>query len=186
MATNENLLSKDNFAIAKKTLYIILAIILGLFITLWVWKAIQIRNIKHAYSLRENDLKQSMRVSLAETNKSFLNLLAKPYVWAVRPELMQSNYKQINLFGSDIVKEKGFVSIMVVDKNGIIISSTDKKFDGKNFAASGNPFYLTIDSTMVDLKSDSTFVTASPIMSFNSKVGTLIITYAPKKQNFLR
>ena len=79
-----------------------------------------------------------------------------------------------------MVKQRNFQSVMVADTKGLIISSTDKKYEGKNLSALQMDNYLGTDSTVVTKTADSLLVMASPIMSFNNKLGILITRYAPK------
>ena len=67
---------------------------------------------------------------------------------------------------------------MLVDTKNIIVSSTNKKYEGKDYLTVGTAYYLNIDSAVVNKVNDSLLVLASPVMSFNSKLGTLIFTYA--------
>lgn len=106
--------------------------------------------------------------------------MAKPYVWAVRKELMQGNLGQVNLYENDIVKERNFLSVMIADPKGLILTSTDKKYEGKYLSSVRQDVNLNADSAMVSKSSDSVLVLTSPIMSFNSKIGTLIINYSLK------
>lgn len=54
-------------------------------------------------------------------------LLAKPYVSAVRKEMMKGNINQINLYALDLIKEKNFQRIAIANDSGIIVNSTDRK-----------------------------------------------------------
>lgn len=153
-------------------------------VILLVWKALRIKSVKDEYARREHAIIKDARLQLMETNRHFLKLMAKPYVWSIRTELLKSDINQINLYGNDIVKEQNFISVMVTDRQGTIISTTDKKFQGKTFASIDSASYLNIDSTVVNKVNDSLLIMASPIMSFNSKLGTLIIRYAVKMPDF--
>ncbi len=66
----------------------------------------------------------------------------------------------------------------MVDTKNIIVSSTNKKYEGKDYLTVGTAYYLSVDSAVVNKVNDSLLVLASPVMSFNSKLGTLIFMYA--------
>lgn len=174
------------YSFDRKQILIAILIVVLLITFLWIWKIVQIKSIKNEYNKREQVLVQNSNMQIEKANRHFLELIAKPYVWAVRTELMQGNINQINLYGADIVKEKNLVSVMVANEKGLIISSTDKKYEGKDLKAVNLPNDLIRDSTFVDKINESLFVMTSPIMSFNSKLGTLIINYATKGSDTLK
>ncbi len=64
---------------------------------------------------------------------------------------------------------------------GMVISSTNKKLEGKSYAAVGNAAFLTNDSTVVNKVDDNTLEISSPVMGFNKRIGTLIFNYMPPK-----
>lgn len=100
-----------------------------------------------------------------------------PHVWAGRSGLLKGNVNQVKLYSNEMVKEKNFQNIIVANDKGIIISSTNKKNKGKEFTSVGKPYYLSSDTTVVDNINDNTLIIASPIVGFNKKLGTLMITY---------
>ena len=169
-----------SFIFTSKHLLIAGLVVIALLAIIWAWKSIQINSLKKEHAARELQLKQQAQALLISSDQHYLQLLAKPYVWAIRTEMMAGNLGQVNLYANDMVKEKNMKSIVIADNKGIIVSSTDKKLEGQNFAAVGNQSYLNINHTTVDQVNDSLLVMASPIMGFNSRLGTLMITYAPK------
>jgi len=110
-----------------------------------------------------------------------LKLLAKPYVWAIRTEMMKGNIEAVNLYANDMVKEKNFQTLTVIDDKGMVISSTNKKLEGKPYSSIGNAAYLSTDSTVVNKVDDTALEVSSPVMGFNKRIGTLIFNYMPPK-----
>ena len=161
----------------KQVLGAILAVII-IIVIVWIWKNIEINSLKKERQRSEEALIQRTKQHMEATNRRFLKLVAKPYVWAVRKELMQGNLEQLNLYGNDIVKEKNFLSVMLTDSKGMILTSTDKKYEGKFLSSVWQNFNVRADSTIVHKASDRSLVLTSPVMSFNSKIGTLIINYS--------
>ena len=121
---------------------------------------------------------------LVQSDQHYLKLLAKPYVWAIRTEMMKGNINQVNLYANDMVKQRNFQSIVVTNDKGVIVSSTDKKLEGKDISALDPQVNVNADSTVVTQTNDSELVMSSPIMGFNSRLGTLMIRYSPKKPVF--
>lgn len=140
---------------------------------IWFWKNHQIDNIK-----------ESSQKQFAEKQSEALKLFSKPYVWAVRKEMLTKNYQQINLYASDMIHEKGFQSIMVSDAEGIVISSTEKKSEGQQINTIVKPEYLSADSSTINNINDSIMILNSPIMGFNSRLGVLTIYKKIQKINF--
>lgn len=160
-------------------------VVVLLFAVLWIWKSIQISNLKKENEKRETALKQQAEEEIQRADMRYLKLLAKPYVWAIRTEMMKGNIEAVNLYANDIVKEKNFQAITVVDDKGIVISSTDKKLEGKQYSSIGNAAYLTTDSTIAEKNNGNNIVVSSPVMGFNKRIGTLILSYNPRIPNFL-
>jgi hypothetical protein len=169
----------------NKKLLLTIGIAAVLLIGLWIWKAVQINTLKdEVNNLKVNavktqkSLKAQAQQQFVQAQEEQLKLLAKPYVWAVRAELLRGNINQVNLFANDMIKQKNFQRVAIANNKGIIISSTNKKDEGRNFSTIGPDAALSRETTNVVNASDSILVMTSPIMGFNSRLGTLLITYA--------
>lgn len=166
------------YTFSVKQLLIAALFVLGISVLLFIWKTIQANSLKKEAAANKAAIKTQAKANLMENSKRHLMLLAKPYTWAVRTALQQANGSLVNDYANDIVKEKNVVSVMLVDTKNTIISSTNKKYEGKDYLTVGTAYYLSVDSAVVNKVNDSLLVLASPVMSFNSKLGTLIFTYA--------
>ena len=169
---------RKKWAPSNTKILIIIAIALVLLIALWIWKSVEVANIRRT---AENDyqvLKEQAIKSIVTSEEQQLKLLAKPYVWAVRTELMKGNISQVNLYADDMIKEKNFLLIAVANDSGIVVSSTNKKDEGKPFTSIGDASALNNNNTIVKNTGDSVLIVTSPIMGFNSRLGTLFIKYA--------
>lgn len=144
----------------------------------WIWKDVRTNLLVREYRQRENRIIDSARSQYEKGTLQFLQQISKPYVWSARTTMLQGNLQQLDLYGNDMVKEKNFLSIMVADSKGKILSSTDKKYEGKDVTSLTSVPDITADSTTTRHLTDSLFLTTSPIMSFNSRIGTLIINYS--------
>ncbi|MEO6546702.1 MAG: hypothetical protein ABIN94_01835 [Ferruginibacter sp.] len=167
-----------NGDVTKKIVIIIIITGLILLATLWIWKSIEIRNIKNDTTTEKKELQQYAIKQVRQSHETHLKLLAKPLVWAIRTEMLSNNISQVNIYSNDLVKEKNFQKITIANDKGIVILSTNKKEEGKEFASVGNLAYLKANDTMIDNINDTLVVMSSPIMGFNSRLGTVIITYA--------
>ncbi len=168
----------------RKKILITILVALVLVAALWIWKNIQINNERKKAERKNELLQERARALITNAHKEHLKLLAKPYVWAVRSELLKGNVNQVNLYANDMVKEKNFQNIVVANDKGVIISSTNKKNEGQQFLTVGKPNYLTSDTTIVENINDSILVMSSPVMGFNNRLGTMMITYKVKRIDF--
>jgi hypothetical protein len=175
---NDSIATKGlNAGIQKKIMLGIILVLIIMIAGIWIWKNRQINNVQKQAKRQNEILETRARKLVIDANVQSMKMLAKPYVWAVRSELLKGNINQVNLYANNMVKEKNFESIVVANEKGTIISSTDKKNEGTAFSTVGKASYLANDSTIVDNINDSILVMSSPIMGFNNKLGTLIITY---------
>jgi len=168
---------KDQASVNKK-IFITIGIALVLLIAIWIWRSIEIDNIRSKAERESQALKKQAIKGIIASKEEQLKLLAKPYVWAVRTEIMKGNIGQLNLYALDMIKEKNFHRIAIADDSGIIVSSTDKKDEGKPFASIGEAAALINNNTIVQNTGDSILIVTSPIMGFNKRLGTLFIKYA--------
>ena len=167
-----------NFVKTNKNLLITIIVALVLLSVIWIWKIVEIGNVKKAVEKDRQALKAQAIIKIVQSNEQQLKALAKAYVWAVRTEMRQGNINEVNLFGSDMIKEKNFQVIAIANDKGIIVSSTNKKQEGQSFSTIGKEEALTSNDTNINNAGDSILVMTSPIMGFNNRLGTLFIKYA--------
>ena len=156
--------ASKSYTIGRNPLLITGLVIIVLFASLWAYKASQIHSLKKEYALRDEQFTQHADSLLVAKDKFFLACMAKPYVWALRTEMMKGNISQLNTYNDEMVREKNFVSVMVADNKGKIISSTNTTFHGSAFSSVYNVSLLTKDTTVVIQANDSLLLTTSPIM----------------------
>ncbi|SKB36449.1 hypothetical protein [Daejeonella lutea] len=168
----------------KKTIRFIVIISLGLIAGLWLWKSYQINNISEKALSRETQLTHSAQKQLFNSHEEHLKLLVKPMIWALRSQMIQGNIEQVNMYLNDMVKEKNFQRIAVADNKGIIISSTNKKDEGSPISVFASVASLPSNETMSQNIGDSIIIITSPVMGFNSRLGTVAIRFAVPPAKF--
>jgi hypothetical protein len=89
---------------AKKEVLIIVTAGLVLLAGLWIWKSIEIKNLKKQAETEKQELKVQAANLVKQTHELHLKLLAKPFVWAVRTEMLKNNISQVNLYTNEMVK----------------------------------------------------------------------------------
>lgn len=186
MANNDRLNTQadsTSMTKAKKTILIIVVVALVLLAAIWIWKEVQIRNVQSRAKQDQEALKVQATKVIARSHEEHLKLLAKPFVWALRTEMMQGNMNQVNLYLNDMVKEKNIQRIVIADTKGLIVASTNKKDEGKPFSTISKAEYMAGNNTTINNNNDSIIVMSSPIMGFNSRLGTLMIAYKIPETN---
>jgi hypothetical protein len=175
---------KSSFLSSTKNKVLVAAgVVIVLFAGLWIWKAIEIKNLKQDHDKREVVLQQQATNLLQQADFRYLKLIAKPYAWAIRTEMMKGNIEAVNLYAIDMIKEKNFQTITVANEKGVVVSSTNKKLEGKPYANAENTASLSSDSTVVNQSDNGVISVISPVMGFNKRLGTLILNYkAPKAE----
>ena len=168
----------------NKSLLISIIVAVVLISVIWIWKNTVIGNINRAGEKDRQTLKEQAILKIVQSQEQQLKVLAKAYVWAARTEMMRGNINQINLFASDMIKEKNFQIISIANDKGVIISSTNKKEEGLPISTIGKAEDLISDSTKINNTGDSILMMTSPIMGFNSRLGTLLIKYSVQIPTF--
>ncbi len=119
---------------------------------------------------------------LMEHNEEMLKLVAKPFVWSIRSEMLRDNMEQVNTYTKEMVQEKKFQLILLIDLTGKIIISTDKKLEGQSVTGMFESSVLQTDSIII-LRKDDLLTVAAPVMGYDKKLGVLIMNYLPVKFN---
>lgn len=163
---------------------IIIVSALVLLASLWVWKSIEISQVEKRAEGQKQAIKITAKNQLMEAHEAHLKLLAKPMIWALRTEMMQGNMGQVNLYLSDLVKEKNIQRVLVANPKGTVIASTNKKDEGQSFISLGAGNIQNNDNTTIQQAGDSKLMVTSPIMGFNNRLGTLLIKYNIPKITF--
>lgn len=167
---------------SKLCLWVILLLVVvaaGIFI----WKVIS-----------ENQMTRKMesqRITLIERSQEFLDrktidmldLMAVPFVWAVRREMIRANYDQINEYLTQFVKKASIKSVVVVEADGKISVATDRKQEDKDFSSYYPLEYLETEEIEIINDDDGYIQIIAPIMGLNRRIGTLLITFIPEKIN---
>lgn len=171
-----NLASTDKKTFAKfvKQNPVLITVLISLvaITVVYFWKDLQAKR-QVAY------IKKSATEQLIKSNKEMLTVLSKPLVWSIRSEMLSGNLEKVNIYVKDIVKEKNFQLLQVIDVTGKIILSTDKKLEGKNATAYYDQTLLSTDSLKIKTTENLSLLMFAPIMGYDKKLGVLVIAYKP-------
>lgn len=163
--------------VSRKSFLIVIVIALFLLSGLWIWKAVDLGRIQSENETANKLLKRKISMKMDANLKSQLLLLSKPFVWAIREKMISGNNQAVNLYMNEMVREKNFQEISVVDQRNVILFSTDKKEEGKRYSIFYNNTFLKSDSTKIYNQRGRTIVITSPILGLDKRLGTLSIKY---------
>lgn len=149
--------------------WIIIIVLLIVGIVIFFYKNHEIKSVKQ-------DLTQQANSLIVDQNTRGLKLMAKPLVWAIRGEMLRNNLDEINIITTDLVKVKNIQDINLLNMDGRIINSTNKKLEG-TIASDIYRNYLVLDSVQVINTSDSIARVIAPVMGYQSKLGVIVINY---------
>lgn len=167
--------SGKSFIVTQWRLIIILILVLAV-AGMYVWKNMAVKRA-------EADLTEQATRIITGQNSDFLRLVTVPLVWAVRSEMIRSNYDQINQYLKQFVKEKNMKEIVIAKPDGTIVVATNKKFEGKPVTDIFPASVLQEDKTTVSSMANGEIMVASPVMGLSTKVGVLILLYTPASYN---
>jgi len=167
--------SKKSLVVTQWRLIIIFILILAV-AGMYTWKNMAVKRA-------EADLTEQATRIITEQNSTFLRLVTVPLVWAVRSEMIRSNYDQINQYLTQFVKEKNMKEIVIAKPDGTIVVATNKKFEGKPVTDIFPASVLQEDKLTVSSLENGDIMVASPVMGLSSKVGVLILLYTPASYN---
>ncbi len=170
--------------VSKKTYVITIVVGLVLLVAFWIWSYFKANSAEKTAEVQKKTMKEQAQKQLLLAHEDHLRSLTLPFVWAVRTEMLQGNMSQVNLYMNEMVREKNFQNIAVIDNKGIIKSSTNKKNEGRPFGEIERSTNLEINDTNVNNVGDSILILTSPIMGFNKKLGTLYLKYSIPKLTF--
>jgi len=169
---------------SKKGIYITIVCVLVLIVGLWIWKDTQLRSLKGDNDKQIIEMEKQYTQQMLNVQSENLRSIIKPLVWAVRAEMLKNNWDDINIFINELVKDKGFQFIFVADDKNRIISSTNKKWEGKTWEDSGIPLDLVGDSTMIKTVDNNNFFASAPVMGLNKRMGSVVISFSSTTPDF--
>ena len=156
--------------------YSLLAIMLISIGTLWMTKRYSMKKQSKKFDTEKSIILEKAQKNLTDNSVEHLRLMMKTFVWAVRGEMTRGNQEQVDQYFKQLVKVEKIEEIILVDKEGKIILSTNKKNEGNKL---GEPYpddILTVEETAI-VENEGKHIAAAPVMSIDSRIGTLILTY---------
>jgi hypothetical protein len=150
------------------------AIIIGLMVVVivYLWKDMEIANQK-------TKIEKVAKTQIHENQQELLKLVAKPFVWSIRTEMLRGNLEQVNILITDMVKENNFVFIHLIEPNGNVLLSTNKRIEGQQIGEEIDRTLLNVDSSVIKYNNQNEFVVAAPVMGVDRRLAMLVFGYTP-------
>jgi len=127
--------------------------------------------------IEKKALTKSANIAIKENDETMLMVLSKSVVWSIRSEMLRGNIEQVDLLISDLVKENNFQYIHIVETTGNVLLSTNKKLEGQPVQNTDVVSNLNADKTVIINAADSTTILVSPVMGYDSRLGTMVLCY---------
>lgn len=156
--------------------YTLIVLALGLSGYLWISKTSALKRQAKAFNQEKITIIDQAQQALKITSEKQLQMMIKTFVWAVRGEMTRDNLEQVDQYFKQLVKSERIEEITLVDKSGTILISTNKKNEGSLLVSEYADTVLIAEEISITNIDNKEVVTA-PVMSLDSRLGTLMIIY---------
>lgn len=141
---------------------------------------------KHVTILSEtkDQYENHMKAVLDDNTQKQLSLMMKTFVWAVRSSMIRKNMDEVDQYFTELIQEEHITEIILVNNEGKILVSTNKKHQHKAFSNFYPKQSLQAESVLF-LKPENSqeYHVSTPVLSLNQKIGVLFLVYnAPFKE----
>ncbi|MTB51228.1 hypothetical protein [Lewinella sp. W8] len=137
-----------------------------------------------ALNAQAEDHQEAMELMRTQVQAQFdsvalvdLQVVTRSLVWAVRSELVRENYEQVGQYFNQFMKSPRVEAVTLIRLDGTIWLASDKKLEGQNFMG---PVPIPIgggERMTVDASDPGVVQISAPVMSLDSKLGTLVVRY---------
>jgi len=166
---------------SKVLLYVIGALVLLLLIS-WIWKGVAVGRAEKAVekeraelAAERDELEQRLRAENDARVEEVLRLMGVPLGWAVRTEAISDDLDQIEEYAAHLLKEPRVQRVVLVNAEGIIQLSTDRKLQGAEATAHYGDLTAAGEITLRRVESGD-YQLMTPILGYNSRLGSLIVS----------
>ncbi|MFU8842421.1 MAG: hypothetical protein ACNA7V_01290 [Bacteroidales bacterium] len=142
-------------------------------VIIYLWKDLQGKRVR-------DTVMKAATEQIGARQQEMLLLLAKPLVWSIRAEMLRGNMEQVNILMIDIVKENNFQYLHLVEPDGIILLSTNKRIEGQAAGDEIDSELLSVEMPVVIKTGNNLMVIAAPVMGVDRRLATLIFGYQPE------
>jgi hypothetical protein len=151
---------------------VLILLVLGMYI----WKNSEVRNLEQKIDIRQAEMTEERHHALDVQAQNMLRLAAIPLAWAVRTEVMRGDLSRVDDYFRDFVREPGVQSVLLIDKDNKIALASNRKLETLPANKVVSQAILDAQDTVIE-RPDSILRLGVPIMSFNEKLGILVVDY---------
>ncbi len=177
--------TKKGMSAQTIVIIIILALMIIIPLVIFLWKQAEIKSLKQSQQARISEITTQANNTIMENNRKNIETVTRVFTWAVRSEMLRQNLEQINTYMADLVKMEGMHHISVINADGIVVSSTNKKYEGVVYPGPVAKELSGITEAITKSDENGDMVSICPVMGLDNRMGTLIITYQPKANVFV-
>lgn len=160
-------------------------VLVGIIIVIFAWKIIAVSRVE----ANMNKQLEIERVLITQQAREYAD---QQYIkeeerfgqilsWAVRGELIRNNIDQIDQYLNEIVKMKDTERVVLIDDDGKLLVSTDKRLEESNGTELFPREILNLQKITVKSDVDGKKILVVPVMGLNKKIATVIVSYKQQK-----
>ena len=161
------------------------AVLVGIIVIIFAWKVIAVSKVESNMAKRL----ESERALITQQAREYAD---KQYTreeerfgqvlsWAVRGELIRNNIDQIDQYLSEIVKMKDTERVVLIDEDGQLLVSTDKRLEESKATELFPKEILNLQKITVKSDVEGKKILVVPVMGLNKKIATIVISYKQAK-----
>lgn len=159
--------------------------LVGAIIVIFAWKSVAVGKV-------ESDMAKKLQSERME-----ITLQAREYAdqqysreeerfgqvlsWAVRGELIRNNIDQIEQYFGEVVRMKDTQRVDLVDSEGQLLVSTDKRFQESKANDVYPKEFLNLQKITLNSDVNNNKILVIPVMGLNKKIATVIVSYKLQK-----
>lgn len=157
------------------------AALIGLIVVVIFWKIIAVSKVESDMTKKL----ESERVVLTQQAREYADTqyareeerFGQVLSWAVRGELIRNNLDQIDQYLSEIVKMKDTERVVLINDEGQLLVSTDKRLEETKGAELFPKEILNLQKVTIKSDVDGRKLLVIPVMGLNKKIATVVVSY---------
>jgi len=151
---------------------------------IYLWKQAEISKLKKQFETEKEQIQTKANNTITDNNKKNIETLTRVFSWAVRSEMLRNNLEQVNTYMTGLVKDADLNDISAIKPDGIVILSTNKKFEGNSYPGFIASELNSINEVASRNDANGNIMSICPIMGLDNRMGTIVITYKLKTYTF--
>ena len=161
------------------------ALLVGLIVIAFTWKAIAVSKVESDMAKKlENERLLITQQAREYADKQYMKeeeRFGQVLSWAVRSELIRNNIDQIDQYLSEIVKMRDTERVVLINDEGHLVVSTDKKLEETNGSEIFPKEILNLQKISLKSDVDGKKILVVPVMGLNKKIATVVVSYKQAK-----